>query len=193
MLTLYRGTAEELTALVATVTDPDLVRPTPCDGWDVRRLLAHQLGEQDGFARALTTGVAAPADFERESVEGGELAGEWGRSSAELLAAFENTPQEQIVQLGAYGPLPASVVLRMQLLDAAVHAWDLASALGGVHRPANAVVADVLRFARAIAVRPEPSAAFAAPVDPGVAADDWVAALRLLGRSCGDDGRWQRS
>jgi len=192
MLTLLRDVARELGAMVARITEFDLERPTPCAGWDLRRLLAHQLGQQDGFAQAVATGDAPGSAFERETVTIDRLEPEWRRSTAELLSAFENASADRVIRLAGFGQLRVATVLGMQLLDTAVHAWDVGSALGESYRPADAVVSDIVASARRIAGRPEGSPAFAGPLE--VAGDDeWVTALRLLGRAAGDGARWGRA
>ena len=40
-----------LDAVVQHVTDDDLERPTPCAGWTVVDLLAHEVGQHLGFCR----------------------------------------------------------------------------------------------------------------------------------------------
>ena len=191
MLTLYRGVVDQITKIIDDVTEADLARPTPCQGWDLRTLLAHQLGQLDGFAEAISAGAAPPASFERDTVESDLLGKEWRRSSIALLDAVQRAPGDKIIQLAGFGQQPVAVMLRMQLLDTAVHGWDIARSIGAGYRPDDAVVADILRVAEAITARPEATTVFEPPVT-GSGADDWVAALRLLGRHVAADGSWQR-
>ncbi|HEY0639365.1 MAG TPA: maleylpyruvate isomerase N-terminal domain-containing protein, partial [Pseudonocardiaceae bacterium] len=50
-------------AVVAGVSADDLGRPTPCAGWDLRRLLAHMTGQNHGFAAAAGGAGPDPALF----------------------------------------------------------------------------------------------------------------------------------
>src|SRR3954452_5002191 len=52
-----------LDAIVAHVTDDDLERATPCTGWSVADLLAHELGQHLGFAAAVREGDAPESSY----------------------------------------------------------------------------------------------------------------------------------
>ena len=52
-----------LDAVVQHVTDEDLDRPTPCAGWTVADLLAHEVGQHLGFAAAVRDGDAPESAY----------------------------------------------------------------------------------------------------------------------------------
>lgn len=163
--------------------DADLVRPTPCAAWDLAALLAHVVGQHRGFAAAARDGDApdeayAPVPFSPESFT----------TSADVLleafAALDDGAEVREVEL-APTPLPAGVVVGAQLLDSAVHAWDVARALGRPYRPDDEVVDAVLAVARSVPDderRERPGSAFARSLPPASADDAWVHVLTLLGR-----------
>ncbi|QDP95784.1 TIGR03086 family protein [Microlunatus elymi] len=196
MLTVFRETLIKVCQLAGTITAQDLDRPTPCQDWDLRDLLAHQLGELTGFTEAVSTGDAPPASFDPAVVDSDRLTAQWRRATSSLLDAATAADQDKIINLAGFGKLPVATVLRMQLLDTAVHGWDIASSIGRSYRPVDAVVTDVLGFARQIATRPEASTAFDASVaatEPAEAApDDWATALQLLGRRTAPNAEWLR-
>ena len=70
----------------------------------------------------------------------------------------------------------------MQLLDTAVHAWDVATALGDTYRPDETTAGFVLDYARKIASRPGGSPGVFAEALADTGTDPWFDALRLLGR-----------
>ncbi|HEY9290122.1 MAG TPA: TIGR03086 family metal-binding protein [Microlunatus sp.] len=189
MLTLYRQTADEVTKIISEITEADLARPTPCQGWDLRTLIAHQIGQLNGFAEAIATGDAPPSSYQLETIDTDRFEAAWLQATSALLDALESTAEDKIIQLAGFGELPVATALRMQLLDTGVHGWDIASSIGRDYRPDDAVVADILHFARLIAARPDASTAFAAPMG-GADSDDWATALRLLGRQVAAGGEW---
>jgi uncharacterized protein (TIGR03086 family) len=168
--------------LVEQAVQHDLTRATPCDGWDLAALLSHMVGQNAGFAAAVATG-SAPADaYAGPHVTATNAVMLWHDSAADLRAAFEDADPEAKVHLAEFDvEVAAAEALGMQLLDAAVHAWDVATSLGNEYRPAEPVVAVVLGFARMIAARGGTPGVFATPL-PEAGDDDWRDALRLLGR-----------
>jgi len=175
------GRALDDTTVLAFGAD-DLTVPTPCAGWDLADLFGHMVGQNLGFAAAVADGDAPVAAYETVSVALDDVARRWRESAARVRAAFDAADPEATVHLAEFGFRPTvAVALGMQLLDAAVHAWDVATALGQTYRPADATVTFVLDMAREIAARPGGTPVFAAPLTES-GEDPWGDALRLLGR-----------
>jgi uncharacterized protein (TIGR03086 family) len=180
MQTLHHRALDLATALVATVRPDDLGRPTPCAGWDLAALLAHMTGQNHGFADALRGGADVAAYVPVPGVAA------WPASVADLLDAVAHPGTDTVLlpEISTERRFPVPVVLGFQTLDTAVHAWDVATALGRTWRPDPELVAAVLEQARLVPAGPArtaPGAAFA----PGLAADGddpWTTALALLGR-----------
>ena len=170
-------------AVVRTVAASDLERPTPCEGWTLGDLLAHMLGQQDGFAAAVTDG-----DAPRSAYESVPFTQEAWRSSVErLLLAFAAADLDaEVIEIEfSPRPLPLRVLVGAQLLDAAVHAWDVARSLGRDYTPPDAVVAAVAEVARPIVDdERRATAGFFGPTVGGVSADldSWSDVLAHLGR-----------
>jgi hypothetical protein len=112
------------------------------------------------------------------------VVGEWDVSVAALRVAFGQADANRTVHLVEFDvDVSAAEALGMQLLDTAVHAWDVAASLGDTYRPDETVTRFVLDYARKIASRPGGSpGVFAEPLAE-TGADPWFDALRLLGRA----------
>lgn len=180
MLTAYGRALDDTTVLASGAAD--LSVPTPCAGWDLADLFGHMVAQNLGFAAAVAEGDAPVAAYESVPVGIGDVARAWQDSATRVRDAFGAADPEATVHLAEFGFRPTvAVALGMQLLDAAVHAWDVATALGQTYRPAEPTVSFVLDLARQIAARPGGTPVFAAPLAEG-GKDPWGDALRLLGR-----------
>jgi uncharacterized protein (TIGR03086 family) len=173
--------------LVDQAARADLRLPTPCGEWDLAALLGHMIGQNAGFAAAVERGDAARAAYEPPLVVPSTLVTTWAASADRLRAAFARADPQAEVNLAELGrQVTVAQALRMQLLDSAVHAWDVATALGLAYRPPAETVALVLGFAREIAARPGGTPGVFAVPRPESGLDPWAGALRLLGRDPGD-------
>ncbi|MFD4324029.1 TIGR03086 family metal-binding protein [Nocardioides sp. NPDC058538] len=180
MLTAYDRALDDITVLASGAGD--LTAPTPCAGWDLADLFGHMVGQNLGFTIAVADGDAPVGAYESVPVVGDDVARTWQDSATRVRNAFGTADPEATIHLAEFGFHPTvTVALGMQLLDAAVHAWDVATALGQTYRPTDATVTVVLDMARQIAARPGGTPVFAAPLAAG-GEDPWGDALRLLGR-----------
>lgn len=179
-------------AVLGRVRPTDLPLATPCAGWQVRDLLAHQLGQDLAFAAALRGGASALTDW--ASVPVGQDV------PAPLLAALDDQEhaQREFVASGRRAiwmpeilpdrPLPADRAVGAHLIDLLIHAWDLGVAIGS--QPAiDLDLADFcLAVARSIPDTPErrgPGSAFIRALPGDVDDPAFDQALRLLGRDPG--------
>src|SRR5690348_8837142 len=97
---------------------------TPCTEWTVRDLLEHMIGVVAGL------GAAAAGEPPTAFVLSDDPAGQFKSAAASAMAAWR-TPGvlERVVDAGP-GPMPGSVLASINLVDTAVHTWDLAAATG---------------------------------------------------------------
>jgi len=178
-LGLHAAAMGLLDAVVQHVTDDDLDRPTPCAGWTVADLLAHEVGQHLGFAAAVRDGDApesayVPVPFNTET---------WRDSVGALLSAFAGADPDSSVTVSELVPvpLPMPVVVDAQLLDLLAHTWDLSKGLGHDFMPPDHLAADFLRMAQAIPDRAYGEGhAFSERLAPE--GSDWEQGLLLLGR-----------
>lgn len=185
MHTLFIEAVSDTTSYVGRVTIGDLDRPTPCSDWNLGNLLTHMIGEIDGFTEAVLTGDAPTNHLRRSPVTVDAVTHEWERSTAVLTAAFAATDPAKAVKLADFGELPVGTLLGMQLLDVAVHTWDIAQTFGEAYQPSDPIVEHVHSLAQQVARHggdDSPSPAFAPPSAMTDDLNDWQSALALLGR-----------
>jgi uncharacterized protein (TIGR03086 family) len=176
--------AHELHALSQRVTrlSPDeLTLPTPCAGWSVADLLAHSIGQHRGFESAVRDGSAPAAAYNWIPYSRTN----WDRSVDGLIDAFATADlahRVKQVELRPDGQLPVRVLVAAQLLDCAVHHWDLAIGVGDSYTPSAEVVDVVWSIASTIPAdgRDTADPAFAAPVQ--LTGTLWDQTLAHLGR-----------
>lgn len=183
---LHRRALDDAAGLVGQLRDEHLTGSTPCADWDLAALLAHMTGQHLGFALAVETGTApvgayAPIVWTRIA---------WAASIERLRTAFAAAdPDASVleVELDPTRPLPLATVVGAQLLDTAVHSWDVARSLGLEYTPDPDIVDRVMQIATGIPNgenRTTPKAAFApALVSAPGSAEKWTRCLALLGRA----------
>ena len=173
----------------ALISDANANAPTPCSAWTVAQVFQHAVGDQLAWAAAIGVGTG-PA--ENPFTPSGLLEG----SAAELIEPALATARTAWATVRAdddavptplpQGPLPAATAAAACALDAAVHAWDIAVALGQPGGLPDGLAAQLLPAARSI-VEPLRQFGAYAPAWPARPEDDHTAELlRYLGR----DPQW---
>jgi uncharacterized protein (TIGR03086 family) len=178
-----------LRAVVGTLADSDLDRPTPCSQWSVAQVLRHAAGDQIGYAAFLGAGPGPDEDPFAPSATPPQdpkaFLEEALTRSAAAWAAVDPETEEVAVPVPP-NKLSARVGAGACALDAAVHAWDIAMGAGRPSPLTPELSAELLEVARQIVEPLRQYGVYAAEltVEPG---DDAEAVLlRYLGR----DPRW---
>jgi uncharacterized protein (TIGR03086 family) len=178
-----------LEAVAAAVDDADREQPTPCDQWTVAQVLQHAAGDQLAWAAAIGVGTG-PA--ENPFAPSGRLEAGVDAVIAPALAAARPAwaqvdPGDDAVPTPLpQGPLPAEIAAGACALDAAVHAWDIAAALGRPGFLPGPLAGRLLPAARAVVEPLRAYGAYAAALAPQPGDDAAAELLRYLGR----DPRW---
>jgi uncharacterized protein (TIGR03086 family) len=124
--------ATAMTGIVLGTDADQLSAPTPCAGFDVRRLVHHLLFWGPPLEGAARKEAVAPAAADEADVDltTGDWRGDLLAQLDRLAAAWE--PEDAWTGMtGMGGPkLPAAVFGDMVLGELAVHGWDLARATG---------------------------------------------------------------
>lgn len=144
----FAPSTKVLADLVASVTDADLTRPTPCPAYTVADLVDHVGGLTMAFTAAATKtpleGEAGPSGDgsrlelgfrDRIATDLAALAAAWSESSA-----YDGMTQAGPVEL------PAPIAAQVALNEIVVHGWDLAVALGTSYDADPAAVEVCLGF-----------------------------------------------
>lgn len=132
LITLHAAAARRTVELAEQATSERLTAPTPCAGWDLRRLLDHLTTENLGFAAAARGHGNDPEPWAGDP-DRADPVGDYVDATKLLLEAFA----EPGVLDGSFAlPLltrerefPGTQAVLMQLVDSVVHAWDLARTL----------------------------------------------------------------
>jgi uncharacterized protein (TIGR03086 family) len=191
MWTVITEALDMLRAAGAAVTPAQLGAPTPCTEWTVTQVLQHAAGDQLAWAAALGTG-SGPADDPfspsgrlRTSVD--DLLAPAIATAATAWAAVPPGAEPVSTPL-PQGALPAATAAAACALDAAIHAWDITSALGRPSALTPQLAAVLLPAARAIVEPLRQYGVYAPALAPEAGADAAAELLRYLGRDPG----WRR-
>lgn len=133
LVQFHRSVLETSIGIVDHVSARDLERPTPCTGWTLRRLLAHMVGQNYGYAAAADGEVHDRAVFADRPISD-EPAADYAASARRVIEAF-GAPSV----LGGFMYLPevrggmtlsAPMAIGFNLVDSVAHGWDVARSLG---------------------------------------------------------------
>lgn len=120
----------QMTPLIESLTPADLDRPTPCSDWCVRDLLSHLVAVEDRIVHIAGGGHPFEVPSMVDGIADDAWAQAWGSRLAPLSAALaDDAVRERIFQHPA-GPMPGAAAIGVYASEFAVHAWDLARALG---------------------------------------------------------------
>ncbi|MDX3385834.1 TIGR03086 family metal-binding protein [Streptomyces niveiscabiei] len=160
--------------------------PTPCEGWTVTQVFQHAVGDQIGYAAALTGGPGPGFDPFAPS---GDLAGADPAAvledalsrAANAWAGADRDAAELPVPLPPFTLSPWSGSAACGL-DAAVHAWDIAVATGRPSPLTPELARPLLTVAREIVEPLRPRGAYVTALAPAPGDDEVAVLLRYLGR-----------
>ena len=173
------------------VSDANADAPTPCSAWTVTQVLQHAVGDQLAWAAAIGVGTGpaenpfTPSGFLKESVDAFI---EPALATARTAWASVRPDNDAVPTPLPQGGLPAPTAAAACALDAAVHAWDIAVALGQPGSLPDGLAAQLLPAARSIVEPLRQFGAYAAALPPSAADDHAAELLHYLGR----DPQWAK-
>jgi uncharacterized protein (TIGR03086 family) len=103
-------------------------RPTPCPKWDVRALTEHVIMDVDRFTMAAAGG--RPDWSALVPGVDGDWQAAFDAKTPELLEVWGRVDDFDTPVKMPIGEVPQSFVVKQQLAEFAVHAWDLARSTG---------------------------------------------------------------
>jgi uncharacterized protein (TIGR03086 family) len=132
LLAALDSAVEEFRRRLARVSDDDWTLATPCTDWDVHYLVAHVVGGNRFASMVLDGGTAADAIAAVMGAEqlGVNALGDFDESNAAQRAAFSRDGALENRVSHPLGDLSGKRFLGMRVFDIALHAWDLAVAIG---------------------------------------------------------------
>jgi len=186
LVELHGRCGRRFAALVAGVGPQQWHDGTPCSEWDVRTLVHHLLYEQR-WVPPLLEGLTI------EQVGGrfeGDLLGQDATAWPGLLASSIEEAHAAVARSGAldrtvhlsFGDASGQEYVTQLTIDLAIHAWDLARAIGQDDTLDPDAVALLLPWTEANADLVADSGVFGPRIDSGPDAPDDVRLLGLLGR-----------
>lgn len=183
ILRLHALGLAEFGTRVRLIGPEDWARPTPNAEWSVRDLVGHLVDEQLWVPPLLsgrtTEEIGSPY---RGDPLGDEPLRAWTTAAEAAREAFaEPGALDRSVEL-SYGPASAAAYCQEMTTDLAVHAWDLARALGGDETIDDGLLTDVYERTIPYADVLAGSGLFAPRVDVPDDADLLTRTLALFGR-----------
>lgn len=147
----YEAAADQMAALMASITPDRFGDPTPCTEWDVRALLEHVVDSTHRIAALGEKGSGARMEPEaawRIADDG------WVAAYAEARARFRDAWADDAKLGGTYhvpwGEVPGRGVVGAEIQETVMHAWDLARAVGATDRLDERLALAVLPLAQEI-------------------------------------------
>lgn len=164
-------------ACLDTASAPDLTRPTPCAGWDLRALLDHVNDSLLALHEAAALGRVFPETGDYAADPIAVLRDRADR----LVGAWTPPVPRREIALGELA-LTTAIVTTAGALEVVVHGWDVARTCGA-HRPVPAGLAtELLDLAPLLVTARDRPGRFAAPVDPPFGAAPGDRLVAFLGR-----------
>jgi uncharacterized protein (TIGR03086 family) len=179
--------------VVSSVTAGDLVKVTPCVGWNLADLLTHMAVQHRGFAAAARGHGADEAVWQPETVAeavAADPAGAYAAAANEVIDAFAGADVLDaafaLPELAPGAPFPGAMAIGFHYVDYVVHGWDVARTMDHEYE----LPADVLAAALPLALmvpdgdfRASDNAVFGPALPSTDPTDDLNRILTHLGRS----------
>ena len=121
-----RATAWTATKVAGAQHDLDVA--TPCDEWNVRRLIDHLLAGQQMFAAGPFGRTVAPPEGPPPQLVGTDPATQYEQARTATINAYAQPGTLAGTVRGGAGEVPAAQILGVAFCDQPIHGWDLARA-----------------------------------------------------------------
>jgi uncharacterized protein (TIGR03086 family) len=161
----------------------DWRRPTPCSEWDVRALVNHVVGANVRYQLLLHGAPTEQVEATRTVDHLGDDALASVVATADgVVACFHEDGALERIAHHATGDRTGRELLSMRILDAAIHGWDLARAIGADETLDDDVVAFLLAYTADLDLGPQQRAFAPARADVARNASPQDQLLHRLGR-----------
>lgn len=139
---------DEFARRLRLIGPDDWRRPTPCSEWDVRALVHHVVGANVRY-QLLLHGAPTEQVEAMRTVDhlGDDALASFVATADRVVACFHEDGALERIAHHATGDRTGRELLSMRILDATIHAWDLARAIGADETLDDDADADVPRNA----------------------------------------------
>ena len=177
---LLRLSIADFTSVVDRLSSDQWSRPTACDGWTGRDLLAHVVsGSLMSTAAVRGASLDEVLSIASRDNLGTDPIAAYRSAIADHASAFDEPGALDRICHHPAGDLPGVVLLNFRIGDFLLHGWDLASPLGIDYRPDSDVVNHVWESTSPLAPMLAQSGMFGQGAS-GKVADDAPMFTRLL-------------
>jgi uncharacterized protein (TIGR03086 family) len=138
---------DEFARRLRLVGPDDWRRPTPCSEWDVRALVNHVVGANVRYQLLLNGAPTEQVEATRDVDHlGDDALASFVATAGGVVACFQENGALEAIAHHAAGDRTGRELLSMRILDAAIHAWDLACAIGADETIDEEVVTFLLAY-----------------------------------------------
>jgi uncharacterized protein (TIGR03086 family) len=183
--TVMTQSLDALHRTAAAINGTNAEAPTPCSEWTVTQVLQHAIGDQLAWAASLgVDGGPSENPFTPSGVLEGSIEDLIGPAltAADTAWAGVRADDDAVPTPLPQGALDAMTAAAACALDAAVHAWDIAMALGQPGPLTEQLATALLPAARAVVEPLRQYGAYAPALTPSPEDDSVAELLRYLGR-----------
>ena len=146
---------DEFARRLRLVGPDDWRRPTPCSEWDVRALVNHVVGANVRYQLLLSGAPTEQVEATRTVDHlGGDAWASFVGTADVVVACFHQDGTLERIAHHATGDRTGRELLSMRILDAAIHGWDLARAIGADETLDEDVVAFLLAYTAGLDLGP---------------------------------------
>jgi uncharacterized protein (TIGR03086 family) len=142
---------ESTRAVLAGIAPGQLELPTPCQSWNVAKVINHMNAAARFGASAVATGEGVP---DEQDFAGGDVLVMYDQTAAIALEAFGADGVLEKVATMPFGPIPGGALMMIIAGDQFTHGWDLARATGHSTDLDPELAAEFLAFSQQM-VQPE--------------------------------------
>jgi uncharacterized protein (TIGR03086 family) len=174
---------DEFARRLRLVGPDDWRRSTPCSEWDVRALVNHVVGANVRYQMLLQGAPTEQVEATRTVDHlGADPVASFVATADGVVAGFSEDGALERITHHAAGDRAGRELLAMRILDAAVHGWDLARAIGADETLDDDVVAFLLEYTAGLDLGPRQRAFAPADADVPRNASPQDQLLHRLGR-----------
>ena len=182
-LELLEVANDEFARRLRLVGRDDWRRPTPCSEWDVRALVNHVVGANVRYRLLLHGGSTEQVEATRTVDHlGDDALASFVATANDVITCFREDGALDRVVHHVTGDRTGRELLSMRVLDAAIHGWDLARALGVDESLDDDLVAFLLAYTAGLDLGPAQRAFATADADAPRRASPQDQLLHRLGR-----------